>query len=95
MQVDASQVGFGAVLLQDGKPVAYASKALTPAEIRYANIEREIFVVVFGCLKYHHYLYGRRFVCRSDHQPLDRIYLKKLIRCTTQTTKITSQNTTI
>ena len=30
LQVDASQVGLGAVLLQDGKPVAYASKALTP-----------------------------------------------------------------
>ena len=40
LQVDASQVGLGAVLLQDGKPVAYASKALTPAEMRYANIER-------------------------------------------------------
>ena len=78
LQVDASQVGSGAVLLQDGKPVTYASKALTPAEMRYANIEREMLVVVFGCLKYHHYLYGRRFVCRSDHQPLEKIHLKNL-----------------
>ena len=75
LQVDASQVGLGAVLLQDGKPVAYASKALTPAEMRYANIEREMLAVVFGCLKYHHYLYGGRFVCRSDHQPLEKIHL--------------------
>ena len=78
LQVDASQVGLGAVLLQDGMPVAYASKALTPAEMRYANIEREMLVVVSGCLKYHHYLYGRRFVCRSDHQPLEKIHLKNL-----------------
>ena len=78
LQVDASQVGLGVVLLQDGKPVAYASKALTAAEMRYANIEREMLVVVFGCLKYHHYLYGRRFVCRSDHQPLEKIHLKNL-----------------
>ena len=76
LQVDASQVGLGAALLQDGKPVAYALKALTPAEMRYASIEREMLVVVFGCLKYHHYLYGRRFVCRSDHKPLERIHLK-------------------
>ena len=76
--VDASQVGLGAVLLQDGKPVAYTLKALTPAEMRYANIDREMLVVVFGCLKYHHYLYGRRFVCRSDHQPLEKIHLKNL-----------------
>ena len=62
--VDASQVGLGAVLLQNGKSVAYASKALTPAGMRHANIEREMLAVVFGCLKYHHYLYGRRFICR-------------------------------
>ena len=76
LQVDASQVGLGAVLLQDGKPVTYASKALTPAEMRYANIGREMLAVVFGCLKYLNYLYGRRFVCRSDHQPLEKIHLK-------------------
>ena len=78
MQVDASQVGLDVVLLQDGKPVAHVSKALTPAEVRYANIEREMLAVVFGCLKYHHYLYSRRFVCRSDHQPLEKIHLKNL-----------------
>ena len=34
--------------------------------------------VVFGCLKFHHYLYGRSFVCNSDHQPLEKIHLKHL-----------------
>ena len=41
IQVNASQVGLGAALLQDNKPIAFASKALTDAECRYANIERE------------------------------------------------------
>ena len=41
IQVDASQVGLGAALLQDNKPVAFASKALTDAECRYVNIERD------------------------------------------------------
>ena len=41
IQVDASQVGLGAALLQNGKPVAFASKALTKTECRYANIERD------------------------------------------------------
>ena len=36
--------------------------------------------VVFGYLKYHHYLYGRRFVCRSDNQPLEKIHIKIFIR---------------
>ena len=58
--------------------MAYASKALTQAEMRYANIEREMVAVAFGCLKYHHYLYGRRFVCKSDHQPLEKNSFKNL-----------------
>ena len=41
IQVDALQVGLGAALLQNNKPIAFASKALTNAECRYANIERE------------------------------------------------------
>ena len=40
IQVDASQVGLGAALLQHNKPIAFSSKALTDAECRYANIER-------------------------------------------------------
>ena len=72
LQVDVSQVGLGAALLQDSKVIAYASKSLTPAETRYANIECEKLAVVFGCLKFHHYLYGRSFLCNSDHQPLEK-----------------------
>ena len=47
IQVDASQVGLGAALLQNNKPIAFASKALTDAECRYANTEREMLAVVF------------------------------------------------
>ena len=39
IQVDVSQVGLGAALLQNGKPMAFASKALTKTECQYANIE--------------------------------------------------------
>ena len=83
LQVDASQVGLGGVLLQEDsqgrtRPVAYASKALTPCETRYANIEREMLAVALGCIKFHHYLYGRKFVCQTDHKPLEDIHLKHL-----------------
>ena len=40
LSVGASFKGLGAVLLQDGKPIAYASRALTPAQERYAQIKR-------------------------------------------------------
>ena len=49
MQVDASRSGVIAALLQDDKPVAYASKSLTPTQQRYAVIEQEMLAVVFGC----------------------------------------------
>ena len=78
LQVDASQVGLGAALLQDSKVIAYASKSLTSVETRYANIEHEMLAVVFGCLMFHHYLYDISFICISDHKPLENIHLKHL-----------------
>ena len=41
IQLDASQVGLGAALLENGKPMAFVSKALTKTECKYANIERD------------------------------------------------------
>ena len=78
VQVDASQKGLGAALLQDGKPIAFASKSLSEAEQRYANIERELLAVVFGCERFHTYLFGRDFIVESDHKPLEMIQLKNL-----------------
>ena len=48
VHVDASSRGLGAVLLQNGKPIAFASKTLSDCEQRCANIEREMLAVVFG-----------------------------------------------
>ena len=69
VQADASLRGLGACLLQDGKPIAFASKSLTGAESHYANIERELLAVVFACIRFNTYLQGRRFTVQSDHKP--------------------------
>ena len=79
LQVDASSTGLGAALLQDKKLIAFASKALTDTESRYANIERELLAVVYGCERFHTYLYGRSFIAESDHKPLEAIQLKNLM----------------
>ena len=78
IQVDASQDGLGAALVQEDGPVAFASKALTDTECRYANIEREMLAVVFGIKRFHTYVYGRNFTVESDHKPLEAIATKNL-----------------
>ena len=78
IQVNASQVGLGAALLQDNKPIAFASKTLTNAECRYANIEREMLAVVFGVERFHTYIYGWSFTMEADHKPLESISSKNL-----------------
>ena len=78
LQVDASLKGLGAELLQDNKPVDFASKALTDVETRYANTERKFLALVYGCEKFHSYLFGHSFTVNTDHKPLKGISLKHL-----------------
>lgn len=59
LSVDASQYGLRAVCLQNDKPVAFASRALTETESRYAQIEKELLAAVYVCSKFHHYINGR------------------------------------
>ena len=78
LNVDASIKGLGAVIMQDGKPVAFGSKTLTSCERRYANIERELLAIVWGAQKFHTYVYGRRVIVETDHKPLESIFRKPL-----------------
>ena len=48
LQCDASMNGLGTCLLQNNQPVAYASRSLTPTEVQYAQIEKEMLAIVFG-----------------------------------------------
>ena len=76
---DASKSGLGAALLQDNKPVAYASRSLSDAETRYAQIEKELLAVVFSFQKFHQYVYGKEALVESDHKPLEMIVKKPLV----------------
>ncbi len=74
LQCDASQHGLGAAMMQEGQPVAYAFRALMPAETRYAQIEKELLAIVFTCDHFETYIYGRESVnVDTDHQPLELI----------------------
>lgn len=79
LQCDASDTGLGATLLQNGQPVAYASRSLTDTERNYAQIEKELLAIVFGAEKFNQYTYGRKVIVESDHKPLEVIYRKPLV----------------
>ena len=55
---DASIIGLGCVLMQDGKVVAYASRQLKPHEQNYPTHDLELVAVVFALKIWRHYLYG-------------------------------------
>ena len=78
LQVDASQHRLGAALLQDHGPIAYASKAFNETQRRYAQIEKELLAVLFGCKRFHQYVYGQPITVESDHKPLEAIFRKPL-----------------
>ena len=78
VQVDASKKGLEAALLQEGHPVAFASKALTPTEQQYVNIECEMLGCIFRAKWFHTYVFGCTLTIESDHKPLKQINLKNL-----------------
>jgi hypothetical protein len=79
IQSDASSICLGACILQDGKPVEYASRSMTPTERdTYAQIEKELLAIVFATERFHTFVYGRQFTVETDHKPLTALVKKSL-----------------
>ena len=79
LQMDASKKGLGACLIQKGKVICYASRALTKTEQNYQNLEREALGTIWGMEKFHYFLYGKEFTLEADQKPLVSIYKKHMI----------------
>ncbi|MEJ1821095.1 reverse transcriptase family protein [Escherichia coli] len=62
---DASKLGLGCVLMQNGKVIAYASRQLKPHELSYPTHDLELAAVVHALKIWRHYLYGVK--CEIDH----------------------------
>ena len=80
LQVDASKKDLGACLLQQKQPVAYASRAMSSSEINYAQIEKELLAIVYGCERFNVCTYGAEIEVLSDQKPLESIFKKPLSR---------------
>lgn len=82
IETDASKDGLGACLLQDGHPIAFASRSLSSAEKKYAQIEKEMLAIVFSIQKFHFFVYGLDVKVNTDHKPLEAIFCKDLASIT-------------
>lgn len=74
LECDASGVGIGAVLLQDGRPIAYFSEKLSGPALNYSTYDKELYAVVRAMENWQHYLRPKEFVIKTDHESLK--YLK-------------------
>src|SRR3954463_8838417 len=76
---DASHHGLGAVLMQEGKVVAYASRQLKTHEVNYPTHDLELASVVHALKTWRHYLLGKRCEVFTDHKSLKYIFTQKEI----------------
>ncbi len=81
---DASQSGLGAVLMQtygDWQPIAYASRSMTDAETRHAQIEKELLSITYACQTFYQFVSGQAISDETDHKPLIALFQKPLNDC--------------
>ncbi|KAK9118716.1 hypothetical protein Scep_016809 [Stephania cephalantha] len=77
VNTDASMIGLGCVLMQDGRVIAYASRQLKIHEKNYPIHDLELAAIVFALKIWRHYLYGEKFVLFTDHKSLKYLFTQK------------------
>lgn len=70
LEIDAIDQGFGAVLMQEGHPVAYLSKAVTSRNQGLSTYEKEYMAILLAVEKWRPYLQNQEFLIKTDHKSL-------------------------
>jgi hypothetical protein len=73
VECDASGYGIGAVLMQDGRPIAYYSQGLKGKNLFLSTYEKELLALVLSVKKWRPYLLGKSFVIKTDQQSLKHL----------------------
>uniref|UniRef100_A0A0N5CAI3 RNA-directed DNA polymerase n=1 Tax=Strongyloides papillosus TaxID=174720 RepID=A0A0N5CAI3_STREA len=74
---DASTQGLGAALVQNGRPIAFASRTLRKAETLYAPVQLEALGLVYALKQFNPYIYGKRTTVQTDQKSLLSLMTKK------------------
>jgi hypothetical protein len=73
LECDASGIGIGGILFQEGKPVSYFSEKLSEPSVNYSTYDEELYALVCILETWQHYLWPKEFVIYSDHESLKHI----------------------
>jgi hypothetical protein len=78
LECDASGLGIGVVLMQEGQLIAFTSRVLSPLHLSLTVYDNEMLAIIHATTKWMPYLIGRRFQIHTDHRSLKYILEQRI-----------------